>query len=1760
MSNTLHNAIMEAGSKDRPPMLAPGNYVQWKSIIKRYIDAKPNLELIHYCLKNPPYELGIDNDIYLTVDACPNACEIWKAIERLKQGESINVQDLETNLFWEFGKFTSQDGESLESYYSRFYKMMNELTRNQCKVTNHQIARVVNPLALVAQQQLVYHPQTHPTHNNQNSSARSQQAATRNRGKAIVNSPQPIYDQEPSMVDDDNETSKDKEIDKLMALISLSFKKIYKPTNNNLQTSSNTSRANQDNSLGIHRNAGHVARECQKPKRAKDAAYHREKMILCKQEEAGIQLNAEQADWKDDTDDQELEAHYMYMDKIQEVSLDAVDSGPIFDKEPKQKVQNDDHYDVFAIECQHPEQFTSVHDTYPIEQDAQNVIIDSLDMHYEREEIDQNDDDNDLAKECLETELSKSKIMSKSFEALQKHAINLEIDLQQCQEKIKNDKSFTKNLSKEFRKEREQYFAIQDLKAQLLDKGIVIRVIPTTSVGRPQFKSNPIGDRVMRNNSQGKNQEVEDQRRNVKFSKNKMSVTAHLYSITLQDTNCPNPICLMAKASSSQAWLWHRRLSHLNFKTINLLSKNDIVVGLPKLKFVKDHLCSSCEMGKAKRKSFHTKITPSSKQRLQLSHMDLCGPMRVASINGKRYVLVIVDDYSRYTWTHFLRSKDETPEVLINFLRLVKRGLQAQVRVVQTDKGTEFLNQILHAYFTAEWILHQTSIARTPEQNGVVKRRNRTLVEAARTMLSAAKVPLFFWAEAIETACFTQNHSLVIPRHEKTPYHIIKNRKPSVKFFHIFGSLCYIVRDGENLDKMKEKGDECFFGGYSTQSRAYRLFNKRTRVIMESIHINFDELPQMASDHISSDPEPECQRMALEHVSLSHAIQLVSKTFVVCSADAPNQRQQHTTPLNIHTTLTLTCQVPTLAPTVTSYKNINHAETYAKNDQAADDEFINIFCTPVQDQGETSSQQVIGNPSQSVRTRRQLESDAEMCMFTLTEELHQFDRLDVWELVDRPLCTNVINLKWLWKNKRDKENTIIRNKSRPVAKGYAQKEGVDFKESFAPVAWLEAVRLFIAYVAHKSFTVYQMDVKTVFLYGPLKEEVYVNQPDGFVDPYHPDKVYRIKKALYGLKQALRAWYDELSKFLLSKGFSKGSIDPTLFITKYREDILHVQIYVDDIIFGSTNPNFSKRFEKLMHSKFKMSMMGELKFILGIQIHQSPRVIFINQAKYSQEILKKHGMTSCDSIGINHQTSVARTPEQNGIVERRNRTLVEAPRTMLSAAKVPLFFWAEAIATSCFTQNRSLVMSKSSVVTTADAHNQRQQQNTTPLNNHSTPNPTCQVPTQAPSVTSTENINQAEMISEYAQEKFHLCLKEEMVADLRYFNSLELEVDSLKSQLETQKIQFLNEIDRLSREYYYANHMNAILGVYIELDEVTNLQCDYLETLDKYECLEKELSKTKMMSKSFEALQKHAINLEIDLQQIILFIVDSGCSKHMTGNLKLLINFVEKFLDADLEVAFRKFTCYIRDLKGNVLLTGSHGTDLYSITLQDTSSPNPICLMAKATSSQAWLWHRHLSHLNFDTINLLSKNDIVIGLQKLKFVKDHFCSSLRIVRTNKGTEFLNKTLHAYFAYKGIHHQTSVARTPEQNGVVERQNRTLVEAARTMLSAAKVSLFFWAEAIATSCFTQNRSFVIPQHEKTPYHIINDRKPSVKFFHIFGSLCYIVRDGKNLNKIKEKCDACIFVENSTQSRAYMVFNKRTRVIVETIHVNFDELPDDP
>nr|GEX49352.1 retrovirus-related Pol polyprotein from transposon TNT 1-94 [Tanacetum cinerariifolium]GEY75798.1 retrovirus-related Pol polyprotein from transposon TNT 1-94 [Tanacetum cinerariifolium] len=498
-------------------------------------------------------------------------------------------------------------------------------------------------------------------------------------------------------------------------------------------------------------------------------------------------------------------------------------------------------------------------------------------------------------------------------------------------------------------------------------------------------------------------------RRNTCFVRNlegvnllKGNYTTNLYTINLHDMASASPICLMAHASSTKSWLWHQRLSHLNFDTINDLAKNDLVSGLPKFKYHKEHLCPSCEQGKSKKASHPPKPVPNSRQRLHLLHMDLCGPMRIASINEKWYVLVIVDDYSRYTWVHFQRSKDETPEVIKTFLKRITVLLQ------------------------------------------VVERRNRMLVEAARIMLIFSRAPLFLWAEAIATVCFTQNRSIIHCRLNKTPYELINSRKLDISFLHVFGALCYPKSDREDIGKLGAKGNIGFFIGYSADSCAYIIYNRRTKKIMETMNVSFDELSAMAFEQRSSKPE----------------LQIMTSGQISSGLDL------------------------TYAPSTITTKQPTESELDLLFEAMYDD-FIG------------------GQPSAAQRT-------------VLVSQAQQ---------------------------------------SHLVVRGYRQEEGIDFEESFAQVATMEAIRIFLAYAAHKSFTVYQMDVKTAFLHGTLKEDVYVCQPEGFIDADHPSHVYKLKKALYGLKQAPRAWYDELLTFLLQNLFFKGTIDPTLFIRCFHDDIL-----------------------------------------------------------------------------------------------------------------------------------------------------------------------------------------------------------------------------------------------------------------------------------------------------------------------------------------------------------------------------------------------------------------------------------------------------------------------------------------------------------------------------------------------------------------------------------------------------------------------------
>ncbi|GKE36375.1 retrovirus-related pol polyprotein from transposon TNT 1-94 [Tanacetum coccineum] len=342
--------------------------------------------------------------------------------------------------------------------------------------------------------------------------------------------------------------------------------------------------------------------------------------------------------------------------------------------------------------------------------------------------------------------------------------------------------------------------------------------------------------------------------------------TTNLYTINLHEMASASSICLMARATSTKSWLWHQRLSHLKFDTINELAKNDLVIGLPKFKYLKEHLCPTCEQGKSKKAPHKPKLVSNSKQRLHLLHMDLCGSIRVKSINGKRYVLVIVDDYSRYTWVHFLRSKDEAPKEIKTFLKKIQVLLQALIIIVRTNNRTEFMNQVLKAYFLDVGISHQTPSVKTPQQNGVVKRRNRTLVEAARTMLIFSCALLFLWAEAIATTCYARNRSLIHRRFDKTSYELINGKKPDISFLHVFRALYYPKNDHEDIGKLGVKGDIGFFIVYSATSCAYRVYNRRTKKIMETMNVTFDELSAMAFEQRSS--KPELQGMISGRISL----------------------------------------------------------------------------------------------------------------------------------------------------------------------------------------------------------------------------------------------------------------------------------------------------------------------------------------------------------------------------------------------------------------------------------------------------------------------------------------------------------------------------------------------------------------------------------------------------------------------------------------------------------------------------------------------------------------------------------------------------------------------------------------------------------------------------------------------------------------------------------------------------------------------------
>jgi hypothetical protein len=462
------------------------------------------------------------------------------------------------------------------------------------------------------------------------------------------------------------------------------------------------------------------------------------------------------------------------------------------------------------------------------------------------------------------------------------------------------------------------------------------------------------------------------------------------------------------------------------------------------------------------------------------------------------------------------------------------------------------------------------------------------------------------------------------PTTNKTPYEIWRGKKPTVKYFKVFGSKCYILRDRESLGKFDAKSDVGIFLGYSTSSRASRVYNTRTQVVMESVNVVIDD--EYITDQIEEE-QAEVQQTTDQNEG--ERAEFFKKN-TTCSKVVPADTHQNEEDIDEKSATPQSPNSNLVVKEPSSRVKLNHPQD-------------NLLGTI--NEGRRLRNRVVNQVSHSCYLS-QLEPKKftealkdESWVTAMHEELHQFIRNDVWTLVPRPQEQNVIGTKWIFKNKSDAHGTVVRNKARLVAQGYTQVEGVDFDETFAPVARLESIRILLSISSCLQIKLYQMDVKSAFLNGILKEEVYVEQPKGFEDHQFPNHVYKLKKALYGLKQAPRAWYERLTTYLLGQGFIRGQADRTLFIRNKGEQKLIAQIYVDDIIFGATIDAQAHAFSEDMKEEFEMSLIGELTYFLGFQVQQTSKGIYVSQLKYAQALVKRFGMD-----GKSH----ARTPMSTSV--------------------------------------------------------------------------------------------------------------------------------------------------------------------------------------------------------------------------------------------------------------------------------------------------------------------------------------------------------------------------------------------------------------------------------------------------------------------------------------------------------------------------------
>ncbi|KAJ0601440.1 putative RNA-directed DNA polymerase [Helianthus annuus] len=639
------------------------------------------------------------------------------------------------------------------------------------------------------------------------------------------------------------------------------------------------------------------------------------------------------------------------------------------------------------------------------------------------------------------------------------------------------------------------------------------------------------------------------------------------------------------KAKQNQtADLWHARLSHVGYDRLELIMKRNLINGLPSFEVNKEMVCAGCQFGKSHQLPFE----PSShktKEPLEIVHSDVLGPIKQESNTGKRYMVTFIDDYSRYLRENKIRR--------------------------------------------------QLTCSNTPQQNGVSERKNRHLGETCRSMIHDKNVPGRYWAEGMKTACYVINRLPSQTLGYKSPFEKLFELKPDVSHLRVFGCVCYVFIPNHLRHKMEKKAIRCIFIGYDAERKGWRCCDPTTNKCYVSRNVVFDENSSWWAANKEPVPDTEDLKTRLETVMLSLGNEDEIDTVEVDNYEGPTsspvRRQSQPNPWQTGTSGTHN-QAQDVGPnSPTSVSGRSEASSPASNLRRSERArrpnpkyMVNVATVePVEREPESYDQA----------------KNQEEWIEAMEEEIEAMTRNETWVLVPKPEGVKPVTCKWVYKIKRKSDGTVDRFKARLVARGFSQQYGIDYEDTFSPVAKLTTIRVVIAVAASKNWVMHQMDVNNAFLYGDLNHTIHMEQPKGFEDKAHPDYVCKLKKAIYGLKQSPRAWFGKIGEFLQHNDFIMCQADASLFVREIRGKVVVVLIYVDDLVITGNDEDGIKQLKENLCVRFRMKDLGILSHFLGLELKYESDAVVLHQQKYCIDLLTRFGMLDCKPATTPNDTTV-----------------------------------------------------------------------------------------------------------------------------------------------------------------------------------------------------------------------------------------------------------------------------------------------------------------------------------------------------------------------------------------------------------------------------------------------------------------------------------------------------------------------------------------